>query len=380
MPARLLEDDAHRVQARLAGRERHARLVPVFRRHTLELTRPHVRRIRHDDIVGGAPERAEVIGLLEQHTTPETVGADVGARHLERRLRDIDRLDAGVRQRPRAGDGDAARARAEIEHPSHASRVDPRREAPLDQLRDRRAGHEHPRVDPDLEAREPGDAGQVGGRDALLDAPPEELRRARLRAGVDASAQEGRAAAGVGGYWLAQQLGRAGPRRTGGTWLPQPKAVRDFALTDTTGSSFTRASLVGAPSLVFFGFTRCPDVCPATLLELAQVRKAAALPTLRVVFVSVDPQRDTPALLGTYVHAFDPAFLGLTGAARSIAPMAADFGVAVDRVELPGGDSTMDHSAVVFLLDARARVVAVFTPPFEASPLAADLRRAAPWP
>src|SRR5438270_144000 len=163
-------------------------------------------------------------------------------------------------------------------------------------------------------------------------------------------------AASVGGYWLAQQLDRAGPRLTSGTWLPQPKAVRDFALTDTTGSSFTRASLVGAPSLVFFGFTRCPDVCPATLLELAQVRKAAALPTLRVVFVSVDPHRDTPALLGTYVHAFDPAFLGLTGAAQSIAPMAADFGVAVNRVELPGGDSTMDHSVVVFLLDARARV------------------------
>src|SRR5947207_3316942 len=85
-------------------------------------------------------------------------------------------------------------------------------------------------------------------------------------------------AASVGGYWLAQQLDSAGPRLTSGTWLPQPKAVRDFALTDTTGSSFTRASLVGAPSLVFFGFTRCPDVCPATLLELAQVRKAAALP------------------------------------------------------------------------------------------------------
>src|SRR5438105_2608650 len=66
-------------------------------------------------------------------------------------------------------------------------------------------------------------------------------------------------AASVGGYWLAQQLDRAGPRLTSGTWLPQPKAVRDFALTDTTGSSFTRASLVGAPSLVFFGFTRCPD-------------------------------------------------------------------------------------------------------------------------
>jgi protein SCO1 len=186
-------------------------------------------------------------------------------------------------------------------------------------------------------------------------------------------------AAALGGYWLAQQLDRAGPHLTSGTWLPQPKAVRDFALTDTTGRAFTRASLIGAPSLVFFGFTHCPDVCPATLLKLAKVRKAAALRALRVVLVSVDSQRDTPALLGTYVHAFDPAFLGLTGEAQSLGRMAADFGVAANRVELPGGDYTVDHSAAVFLLDARARVVAVFTPPFEVSPLAADLRRAAPW-
>jgi protein SCO1 len=186
-------------------------------------------------------------------------------------------------------------------------------------------------------------------------------------------------AAALGGYWLAQQLDRATPRLTSGTWLPQPKAVRDFALTDSTGRAFTRASLAGAPSLVFFGFTHCPDVCPATLLKLAQVRRAAALPALRVLLVSVDPQRDTPALLGTYVHAFDPEFLGLTGDPQSIARMAADFGVAVNRVELPGGDYTTDHSAVVFLLDAGARIVAVFTPPFEVSPLAADLHQAAPW-
>src|SRR5438270_12481505 len=90
-------------------------------------------------------------------------------------------------------------------------------------------------------------------------------------------------AASVGGYWLAQQLDRAGPRLTSGTWLPQPKAVRDFALTDTTGSSFTRASLVGAPSLESFGFTSCPGACPATLLQLAPVRTAAASATHRVV-------------------------------------------------------------------------------------------------
>jgi protein SCO1/2 len=185
--------------------------------------------------------------------------------------------------------------------------------------------------------------------------------------------------AGLGGYWLAAQLDRAGPRLTSGTWLPQPRAVRDFRLTDTTGRPFTRASLGGVPSLVFFGFTHCPDVCPATLLKLAEVRKAAAVPALRVLVVSVDPQRDSPEILGSYVHAFDPSFLGATGDEPSIARMAADFGVAVSRVERPGGDYTMDHSAVVFLLDAGARIVAVFTPPFEVRSLSADLRRAAPW-
>ena len=184
----------------------------------------------------------------------------------------------------------------------------------------------------------------------------------------------------LGGYWLAQQLDRAGPKLTSGTWLPRPKEVRDFLLTDDTGHPFTRASLTGTPSLVFFGFTHCPDVCPATLMKLAQVRKAAGVAPLRVLLVSVDPQRDTPALLGAYVHAFDPAFLGLTADPKSIERMAADFGVAVSRVALPGGDYTMDHSAVVFLLDARARIVAVFTQPFDVHSLAADLHAAAAYP
>lgn len=185
--------------------------------------------------------------------------------------------------------------------------------------------------------------------------------------------------AALGGYWLAQQLDRPGPRLTSGTWLPRPREVRDFRLTDTAGRPFTRASLAGAPSLLFFGFTHCPDVCPATLVKLAQVRRAAAPGALRVVLVSVDPQRDTPEQLGAYVHAFDPAFLGLTGDAQSIGRMTADFGVAASRVPLPGGDYTMDHSAVVFLLDARARIAAVFTPPFDERALAADVRTASPY-
>ena len=185
--------------------------------------------------------------------------------------------------------------------------------------------------------------------------------------------------AGLAGFWLARQLDRGAPQLASGTWLPQSKAVSGFELTDSSGRPFTRRDLEGAPTLVFFGFTHCPDVCPTTLQKLAQVRRRAAVAGLRVLFISVDPRRDTPSVLGVYVHAFDPQFRGLTGDPRTIAGLAANFGVAVNRVELPGGDYTMDHSAVVFLLDGSAHIVAVFTPPFEVAALSEDLARAAPW-
>ena len=184
--------------------------------------------------------------------------------------------------------------------------------------------------------------------------------------------------AGAGGFWLAHQLERESPQLASGTWLPQSKTLPNFQLTDTTGRPFTQRDLRGAPTLVFFGFTHCPDVCPTTLVKLAQVHRRAAIAGLRVLFISVDPQRDTPPLLGQYVRAFDPQFRGLTGDPRTIARLAANFGVAVNRVELPGGDYTMDHSAVVFLLDDSAHIVAIFTPPFDVAALSTDLARAAP--
>src|SRR5690348_11412935 len=185
--------------------------------------------------------------------------------------------------------------------------------------------------------------------------------------------------AALGGFWLATQLDRGAPHLASGTWLPRARTVQDFSLTDERGRAFTRADLAGSPTLVFFGFTHCPDVCPTTLLKLAQLRRRATVAGLRVLFVSVDPQRDTPTVLGSYVHAFDPQFQGLTGDPRTIARLAATFGVAVNRVELPGGDYTMDHSAVVFVLDASAHIVAIFTPPFDVAALSADLARAAPY-
>lgn len=188
------------------------------------------------------------------------------------------------------------------------------------------------------------------------------------------------AAAGAAflGFSLARQLDRETPRLASGTWLPRPKVIEAFTLADAHGRPYTRADLTRAPTLVYFGFTRCPDVCPTTLAKLAQVRRQAALASLRVLFISIDPGRDTPGAAGLYAHAFDSSFEGVTGTPAEIQAVARNFAVAVNRVDLPGGDYTMDHSAVIFLVDAQG-IVAIFTPPFEVPALAADLRRAAPY-
>jgi protein SCO1/2 len=185
------------------------------------------------------------------------------------------------------------------------------------------------------------------------------------------------ACAALLGFWVARQVDSSAPQLARGTWLPTPRPIGPLSLTAHTGAALGAADLAGHPTLVFFGFTHCPDVCPTTLVKLAALKRTAVLPDLRVLFVSVDPGRDTPAVLASYVHAFDPDFVGATGTPAEIARLAQKFGVAVARVDLPGGDYTMDHSAAVFLLDRRGEIVAVFTPPFEVAPLAADLRRTA---
>jgi len=199
-----------------------------------------------------------------------------------------------------------------------------------------------------------------------------------MRIGAGLALAAAAVAAGLAGFWLAQQLDRGAPALASGTWLPRARPVGEFHLSDPSGQPFTRHELEGQPALVYFGFTRCPDVCPTTLAKLARVVRAAPLPDLRVVFVSVDPQRDPPPTVGLYVHAFDPGFIGLTGDPKVLTGLAANFGVALNRVELPGGDYTMDHTAAVFLLDREARIRAIFTPPFDVPALVADLKRAAP--
>lgn len=179
----------------------------------------------------------------------------------------------------------------------------------------------------------------------------------------------------LGGAWLARML--AHPRVTieTGTWLPESRSVGTVRLTDVAGQSFTEQSLRGHASLVFFGFTFCPDLCPTTLSTLAQLQRDPPIPGLKVLFVTVDPERDSAAALQQYLGAFSPDFVGLRPAAKDLPLLLRDFGAIAERVSLPDGSYTVDHSATLYLLDTRGRIAAVFSPPFSVPALHADLAR-----
>jgi protein SCO1/2 len=186
--------------------------------------------------------------------------------------------------------------------------------------------------------------------------------------------------AGAGAAWLA--LGGRGepPPLEHATRFDAPRPLPAFALVDSSGASFGPERLRGRWTFLFFGFTNCPDICPTTLATLAAVRTSLAdLPEEQrpsVLFVSVDPGRDTPEALGRYVAHFDPAFTGATGTREAIEALAAALGVAV-FVGPPDADGNyaVDHSAAVFLLDPEARVAALFGTPHEVDPIARDYRR-----
>lgn len=135
--------------------------------------------------------------------------------------------------------------------------------------------------------------------------------------------------------------------------------AKDFALTDHTGKARTLADFKGKAVLVFFGYTQCPDVCPTTMAEMAAVMQQLGPQSdkLQVLFITVDPERDTQALLSKYVPAFDPRFLGLNGDAAATAKVAKDFKVFYQKV--PGKDPgtyTMDHTAGSYVFDPQGRV------------------------
>jgi protein SCO1/2 len=134
---------------------------------------------------------------------------------------------------------------------------------------------------------------------------------------------------------------------------------RDFELRDPQGNTRRLADFRGKAVAVFFGYTQCPDVCPTTLAALAEAMKALGpdADRVQVLFVTVDPERDTPALLAQYVPAFDPRFLGLYGDAEATARTAKEFKIIYQKV--PGssaGTYTMDHSAGTYVFDPQGRL------------------------
>lgn len=164
-----------------------------------------------------------------------------------------------------------------------------------------------------------------------------------------------------------------------GTLLTPSQALPDFSLIDSHGRSFGPANLRGHWSLLFFGYTNCPDFCPTTLATLAALQKRlradhATLP--QVIFVSVDAKRDTPEQLAKYVPYFDPEFIGLTAVDQpAIEAIAKQWGVPVMLQPAKNGSYTVDHSSAIFVFDPAGRRVAVLSGPFTVSALQSDLRR-----
>jgi protein SCO1 len=148
-------------------------------------------------------------------------------------------------------------------------------------------------------------------------------------------------------------------------------------LEDQNGKSFTDAQMKGHPFLVFFGFTHCPDICPTTLFDMSQMMKALGSDADRVgvLFITVDPDRDTSKVLKDYLSNFDPRLRGLTGDQAQIDAAIKEYRVYAKKVPLENGDYTMDHTAIVYLMDKDGRFVAPFNMSRTPEAEAADLRR-----
>ena len=150
-----------------------------------------------------------------------------------------------------------------------------------------------------------------------------------------------------------------------------------FELTDQNGRTVTERDLKGRPFLVFFGFTHCPDICPTTLFEVSEIMRALGKDADRVgaLFITVDPERDTPAALKDYLSSFDPHLAGLTGEPAAVAAVAKAYRVYFKKVPLDQGGYTMDHTAIVYLMDKDGRFISPFNMKRTTEAAAADLRR-----
>ena len=192
-------------------------------------------------------------------------------------------------------------------------------------------------------------------------------------------------AAALGLWFGVRQFGPPGrpmPQMQLVKLLPQPRALPPVALKTASGSAITPAALKGRWTLMFLGYTHCPDICPTTLAELAQAEKRwQSLPEHvrpQVVFVSVDPERDTPTRIGEYAHAFHPDTLAATADVPALEKFATSLGFVF--MKAPGAnfehnpqDYSVDHSAHIAVLDPQGRLAGLIRPPLQPQAIAADL-------
>lgn len=194
-------------------------------------------------------------------------------------------------------------------------------------------------------------------------------------------------AAGVGLYLLTSS--KVKPHLSehdmkSATLLKQSRPLQSFSLVDMNEKSFTQETLKGQWNLVFFGFTHCPSICPTALATLNQVFKKLEGMGLkkmpRVVFVSVDPERDHPKVLQKYLSHFNTQFLGVTGKEEQINRFAKDLGAVYMEVEGEGPDQeyTIDHSSAIFVVDPKGDFYALFSSPEKADEMAADIKKMIP--
>lgn len=191
-------------------------------------------------------------------------------------------------------------------------------------------------------------------------------------------------AAGLG-LWAAQRWfggDRAAiPRLQAVRLFDQPRALPAFSLRQSDGTPLVPGELRGHWTLVFLGFTHCPDVCPTTLAELAQAQKQwAALPEAtrpRVLFVSVDPERDSPDRTGEYAHAFHRDTLAATADVPALEAFARSLSLVFMKMPPPAGapadQYSVDHSAVLAVLDPQARMAGIIHPPLDPRAIAGDM-------
>ncbi len=165
---------------------------------------------------------------------------------------------------------------------------------------------------------------------------------------------------------------------TGFSPTPHAAAIGGpFHLVDQNGKPFSDQDMKGKPYLVFFGFTHCPDICPTTLFEMSQLMRKLGPDADRTgaLFITVDPDRDTSAIIKDYLASFDPHLRGLTGDQGAIDQAIKDYRVYAKKVPLQGSDYTMDHTAIVYLMDKDGQFVAPFELQRSVDAEAAELRR-----